>query len=487
MNHVVNSVIRICGIMFIVLGLAMVLTFLVSWISGQWREGLCFLCLGFALVLIGYISRKVWKHRADKLHLGDGFLMVAILWVVMSIAGAAPYVVTGIIPDISSALFESASGFTTTGATVLEDIPHLPYCILFWRCMTCWLGGIGILLLAITLMPALGLNGQRLNTPDNYGPVIEKISPRMIDSIRTIILIYTGLTLLETALLRFSGMTLFNALIHSMSTISTGGFSRYDFGISHFDGVAIPLIMSGFMIASGVNYHLLLHRPRNGFLNFLTHSEIRLYGVLLAGSFVVVSAALLVQDNGMSAGVCLVQAAFQTTSFLSTTGFYSSDYILWPQIAQMILLLLMLCGPCTASCGGGIKVARLSILLKLVRHGISTRLHANFFETVKMNGKGIGTDNVSGTATMPFLYVTALFAGTLFLSLADVPLARAFNASIACLFNTGHAFGTLGPGSTFASFGAFSKLLLSLMMIGGRLELYAIVILMTPRYWKQGH
>lgn len=487
MDSALRAVVRISGIMLIVLGLAMILTFLVSCLSRELQEGLCFLWLGGAVFLAGIISRTLFKHRSDRLHLGDGFLIVTVLWILMSVVGALPYLFTGTIHGFSSALFESASGFTTTGATVLHGIQKLPHGILFWRSMTNWLGGVGILLIAITLMPALGLNGQRLNTPDNYGPVLEKASPRMIDSIRTIILIYTGLTLAETILLTVSGMSLFNGLLHSMSTVSTGGFSRYDDGIAHFEGSAIPLIISAFMIVSGLNYHLFLHRPRNGIRTFLQNSEIRLYGFLLGSSFLVIGVAIYLKGfNSHLPGIAR-DALFQTASFLSTTGFANTNYIRWPQIAQTILLLLMFCGACTGSAGGGIKVARFSILLKLVRHGISTRLHANFFETVKMNGQGMGSDPVSGVATMPFLYLTALFAGTFLLTFGDVSLSTAFNASIACLCNTGHAFGSLGPGSTFASFDMLSKYLLSLLMIGGRLELYAILILLSPKYWLQDH
>ena len=334
---------------------------------------------------------------------------------------------------------------------------------------------------------ALGLNGQRLNTPDNYGPVLEQVSPRMIDSIRTIITVYTGLTLAETILLTLSGMTLFNGLIHSMATISTGGFSRYDDGIAHFDGLAIPLIISVFMIASGLNYHLILHRPKNNPFTFFHNSEVRLYGLLLTASFLLISVSLLKHNHLSDVGETLTDALFHSASFLSTTGLVNADYCHWTQLPQMILLLLMFCGACTASPGGGIKVARFSILLKLVRHGVSARLHTNFFETVKINGQGLGADAVSGVATMPFLYLAALFAGTYALTFDNVSLSAAFNACMACLCNTGHAFGTLGLGGTFASFGAFSKWLLSLLMIGGRLELYAIIVLLTPKYWQQGH
>ena len=487
MDHVIRSVIRISGIMMLVLGPAMVLTFIVSAISGECREGLPFLWIGFIVFLVGFLSRSLCKIRSHKLHIGDGFFIVSILWIVMSLIGALPYLLLGICDNFSAACFESTSGFTTTGATILDEINHLPHGILFWRAMTGWLGGVGILLIAITFMPALGLNGQRLNTPDNYGPVIEKISPRMTDQLNTIITIYTGMTLLETLLLKLCGMTLFNALIHSMSTISTCGFSRYDDGIAHFGGIGISLIISLFMIASGVNYHLLLHRPKNGLRNFLRSSEMHLYGILLGASVLLISTSLHLHYKDMGFGQFVTDALFQSASFLSTTGYYNADYCHWPQFPQMILLLLMFCGACTASPGGGIKVARLSILLKLVRHGVSTRLHANFFETVRMNGQGMGTDAVSGVATMPFLFLFALFTGTFLLTFDDASLSASFNAAIACLCNTGHSFGTMGLGGTFVSFSSVSKCLLSLLMIVGRLEVYAIIILLSPKFWTQNH
>ena len=486
MAHVFRSVTRICGIALYVLGLAMILSFVVSLICGEWQGDLPFLWTGLIVILAGICSRFFCKSRPGKLHIGDGFLIVLILWIIMSAIGALPYIITGVISDPSSAFFESCSGFTTTGATTLHHINHLSHGILFWRSMTGWLGGIAILLIAITLMPALGLNGQRLNTPDNYGPVLEQVSPRMIDSIRTIILIYTGLTLLETNLLTISGMTPFNGLIHSMSTVSTCGFSRYDNSIAHFEGCGIPLIMSAFMIISGLNYHLFLRRPRNGIYAFMHNSEVRLYAVLLTSSFLLIAASRSVA-RGQITGRAVSDALFESASFLSTTGFLSADYGRWPELAQMLLLLLMLCGACTASAGGGLKVARISILLKLVRHGVSARLHTKFFETVRMNGQGMTADAVSSVAVMPFLFLSALFSGAFLLTFGGVSLSTAFNASAACLCNVGHAFGALGLSGTFAEFDWLSKCLLSLLMIGGRLELYAIVILLTPRYWMREH
>ena len=486
MDHVFRAVVRMCGLMLIILGAALMLTFIVSLLSGQWRGGLCFLALGAGACLIGILSRIFCKSKRSKLQLGDGFLIVLVLWILMSLFGAIPYMATGTVSDPASAFFESCSGFTTTGATVLDHIHSLPHGILFWRAMTSWLGGVGILLIATTLMPAQSLNGQRLNTPEYYGPVLERVSPRMMDGIRTIIFVYTGLTFIETILLTASGMSLFNALIHSMSTVSTGGFSRYDEGIAHFDGVGIPLIITVFMLLSGLNYHIFLRRQSTSFRTLLRNSELRLYLTLFAVSFVVISITLAVSGSfGHGRGAC--DALFQAASFLTTTGFVSADYGSWPQIAQAILLFLMFCGACTASPGGGIKVARVSILMKLIRHGVSTRLHTNFMETIKMNGMGMASETVSGVATMPFLYLTALFSCVFLLTFGDVSLARAFNASVSCLCNTGHALGDLSQGGTYAGFGSLSKYLLSILMIGGRLELYAIIIVLNPKYWTHDH
>ena len=490
MRPAVRSFIRIAGIALLILGPAMALTFLVAVICGERRDSFSFLWLGFLIFAAGVGCRSLHRSNQKKVTLGDGFFIVTILWLLICAIGALPYLTCGILNPVD-AFFESCSGFTTTGATILRDPHELPHGILFWRAMTGWLGGIGILLIAITLMPALGLNGQRLNTPDNYGPVLEQFTLKMAGSIRRIGLVYIGLTLLETILLTISGMSLFNGVIHSMSTISTCGFSRYGDGIAHFQGPAIPLIISLFMICSGLNYFQFLQRPRNGVRAFFRSSEIRLYGIFLGAALVLITADLLLQNsavmgvNEMTTADAVLGALFHSASFLSTTGFASTYYGVWPAFAQTIMLVLMFCGACTASPGGGLKIARVSILLKLIRHGISTRLHANYFETVQMSGHGMASDTVSGVATMPFLFFTALFAGTFLLTFGNVTLSAAFNAAAACLCNTGHAFGVLANG-VFAEFGSVSKCVLSLLMLGGRLELYAIVILLTPSYWTQG-
>ena len=491
MGPTIRSFIRISGILLMFLGPALILTFLVSAVCGEWREGSSFLWLGCLVFLAGIASRALPGGHQKKMQLGDGFLLVTILWLLMCVIGALPYLTCGILRPVD-AFFESCSGFTTTGATLFASPRILPHGILFWRAMTGWLGGIGTLLIAITLMPALGLNGQRLNTPDNYGPVLEKITQKMIASIRRISLIYLGLTLAGAAALTISGLSLYNGLIHSMSAVSTCGFSRYSDGIGHFQGPAPALIICIIMIISGMNWFLFLRRPRNGLRGFLKSSEIRLYGFFLGAAAILIAADLLLQTpagahrNDPHVGSAALDALFHAVSFLTTTGFAGTRYDLWPSFSQSILLVLMFCGACTASAGGGLKLARVSILLKLIRHGVSTRLHSNFFETVQMNGQGLPSDTVSGAATMPFLFFIALFSGTFLLTFGNVSLSEAFNASAACLCNTGHAFGAIAESGAFMSFGGVSKCVLSLLMLGGRLELYAIVILLTPGYWTQG-
>ncbi len=490
MKFSLRPIFRIVGMTTTAVGITMIPAFVVSLICREFREGIMFLLLGIATIAVGTLTVRLCSlHRREKkdLGIGDGLLTLTLCWVVLALIGSIPYLLTGVIDRPASAFFESCSGFTTTGATVLDEINHLPRGIIFWRSMTCWAGGIGILLFAIALMPALGINAQRLNAVDIHGPTLDEVTPKMITTVRGITLFYLGMTLAETILLTLSGMTVFNGLIHSMSTVSTGGFSRYDNNLEHFGGIAVPVIVMIFMILSAVNFNLYISAFRNGLRAFARDTELKAYGAIIVGSGLILTAILFFTHSSRDLVGSAVNGFFQAISLLTTTGFTTTDYRIWPQIAQMILLTLMFIGACSSSPGGGLKIARAMVTLKLIRHGISMRLHPNFFETVKMNGQGMPSDKVSGAVTVPFLYLTALFAGVFLLTFTGVAMPDAFSSGIACLCNTGTAFASGGLHSACADYPEAAKLILSIMMIGGRLELYALFVLISPKYWTRSY
>ncbi len=481
---------RILGMALMAVGITMVPAFVVSMISSEYSVALTFIVLAAAVFFLGLGLFRCFhplRGVVERVHIADGLLIVTLCWLAASIVGALPYLLVHVTDDPVSAFFESCSGFTTTGATALLAINHLPKGILFWRSMTCWMGGIGILVFGIALMPALGLNGQRLTAAESHGPILDKITPNMISTFRVIALVYLGMTLIETILLTLGGMTLFNGLLHSMSTVSTGGFSRYDNSIGHFDSTYIRIVILSFMILSGMNFTLYINLVRHGIRALTLNTELKLYGLLLVGGSLVITIVLGWSGTYDATPQTVSCSVFQTVSVLTTTGFTTTDYHLWPTFCYMILLLLMFTGACSSSPGGGIKVVRLAIVLKLIRHGLSKRLHSSFFEDIKLNHQGMPGDKVSGAVTVPFLYLTALFSGALLLTLMGNDLPSAFSAGLSCLCNTGAGFGGIGPSSLYTSFNGLSKLVLSALMIGGRLELYALIVLVIPKYWTKDY
>lgn len=468
-----------------VVGVTMMPCFVVSMICNEFYLGVMFGVIAGSVILAGFILWLICRApgRRERFRIGDGLLAITLCWLLASLIGALPYYLSGSIEAGIDAFFESCSGFTTTGATTLTEINHLPRGILFWRSMTSWTGGIGILILGVALMPALGLNAQRLTADKIPGPTLDFVTAKMFSALRTILILYLSMTILETVLLSISGMTVFNALLHSMSTVSTGGFSRYDDNIAHFSSRFTDIVIMCFMLLSGMNYNLFVKARRNGARVFLHNTELSLYGLILAVAGAISAVVLYASGTCKSMSDAVFDGLFQTISAVTTTGFTTADYRLWPQVLQMILILLMFTGACSSSTGGGLKLARLAVILKLIRHGISMRLHPRFFETVKLNQQGLSSDTVSGAATVPFLFLTALFGGVFLLTFCEVSIPDGFSAGLACLCNTGIGVSGDGLQSACGSFSGTAKLILSVMMIGGRLELYALLVLLTPKYW----
>ena len=481
---------RIIGITLMAVSITMVPAFVVSLICREWDIALVFISLAGVFFLIGFSLNSACRRNNTynkPFRIADGLLIVILCWISASIVGATPYLLSGSHISFIDAFFESCSGYTTTGATLFTEVNHLPRGLLFWRSMTCWAGGLGIMIIGIALMPALGLNGQRITLIDNHGPTLERITSKMIGTMRTILFIYLSITLIETVLLTLGGMTIFNGLLHSMSTVSTGGFSRYDDSIGHFDSNYIRTVILIFMILSGISFDLYVRSVREGLRAFANNTELKVYGVIILFSCFVITTFLLINDTYESSAETVSISLFQTVSILTTTGFTTTDYRFWPVVCQLILIVLMFTGACSSSPGGGVKVVRVAVALKLIRHGITMRLHPNFIESVKLNKQVLPGDKVSGAVTLPFLFMTALFLGALLMTLAGNPMPESFSAGLSCLCNTGNGFGGLGADSIYTQFNSFSKLTLTALMIGGRLELYAIMVMVIPKYWTKDY
>lgn len=467
-----------------VICIAMLPSFFVSLIYGEASEAKAFMRIILVGAFVGFLLSKVCQYNTKQLRVRDGFLIVTLCWLISTILGAFPFVVTGSIPSFTDAFFESASGFSTTGCSILNDIESLPKGILFWRSFTHWIGGMGILIFAIALMPSLGISGQNLAVSEAPGPSLDKVTPKMTDTAKILYITYFMFTIAETILLMLGGMSLYDALIHTFGTVGTGGFSNYNDSIAHFSSPYIYSVITIFMILCGTNFNLYFFSLRHSVKAFLEDSEFKFYITTVVLSSFFIFMFLMVNGSYTSGQDAALDSSFQVASILTTTGYATADYEQWPAAAQMIILMLMFMGGSSSSTSGGIKIVRILIILKLIRRGISTRLHPNVIETIKLNGKQMPVDTVSAIANHFFLYLLLIFVGAFIISFENADMTTCFTSVITCLGNIGPGFGTVGPSENFSALSGFSKWLLSFYMIAGRLEFYTMFVLLMPKFWS---
>ena len=363
----------------------------------------------------------------------------------------------------------------------MESVPNG---ILLWRSLTSWMGGLGILLFAIALMPSLGINGTSVAEPDSPSVRINSITPKIRRIILGLFLGYSLMTLIEAILLMLGGMGAFDAVIHALGTVSTGGFSNYNDGLMHFDGIFIRIVIVFFMIVAGTNFTMFYSFSRRGIRAFSEDTEFMAYWGILLIAFVFVFAGLFFIETGWSHSGEAANSAFMVVSMLTTTGFVSDNYTLWPAFAQMLLVMLMIIGGCSSSTSSGNKVVRLVVLGKLVLHGIQTRLHANVVKPVKLNRKDLPNDTVSAVSNHMFLFVVIAFIGAFVMALENIPMVDCFTATFSLMNNVGPCFGWIGIDGYFGDFSILTKIFMSFIMITGRLEFYTILVMLTPGFWR---
>lgn len=486
MNLNVRAVLKIIGMVLLVISFLMVPSLIVAGIYREVPALFAFFSVIFLATVLGFLLLRTGKPLIGKLKVRDGYLIVSLCWITASLLGAVPFILSGGIPNWFDAFFESCSGFSTTGSSTLSEVTSLPKSILFWRAFTQWIGGMGILLFAIALMPSLGISGQNIAIPETPGPALDKITPKASETARDLYLIYLFLTALEVILLCLGGMSLYDALVQTFSTIGTGGFSNYNNGIAHFNSIYIEIVIMIFMLLSSLNFNLYHLSLRRGISVILKDSEFRFYMVIQASTIVLIALNLIV-SGGSSIGGAILDSAFQTTSILSTTGFASSDYNLWPTFSKMLLFLLMFIGACSSSTGGGLKAARVLIMLRLVAKALANKLHPNAVVTVKLNNRTVPGDTVSAIINYFFLHIAVIFASTILVSLDNFDFVTSFSTVLTCVGNIGPGFELVGPMADFSMFSPAVKTLLSFLMLAGRLELFALLILLMPRFWNSDH
>lgn len=441
--------------------------------------------LSVAIAGVAALLMALAGRGAGETYRREGILIVVGGWVLASFFGAVPYLTTGTLTLPADALFESASGFTTTGASVLTDIEAAGRGILLWRGFTQWLGGMGIIVLFVALLPELGPGARFLYKLEVPGPTAETLHPRVHDTALVLWRIYLALSIAQTVLLLLAGLDLYDALSHTFTTMSTGGFSPRNASVAAFDSVWVHLVIIVFMLIAGVNFSLYYGLRRHRGRNLFADPELRVYlGIVLVVS-VAIAIDLVEAGTYDSAGRALLDALFQVTSLLTTTGFATADFALWPSLSKVLLVVLLFIGGCAGSTGGGPKVMRYVVGIKAALREVRLIFSPSSVLAIFVGGKAVPDHVVRSVTAFFFLYFSFWGLGTVLLSIGDVDLETAATASIAVLGNVGPGLAGVGPTENFAFFAGWQKTVMVVLMWLGRLEVYAIAAVATVAFWRR--
>ena len=426
-------------------------------------------------------------RRAGKMVLSprDGFFFVTSSWLLAAGFGALPFLFSGAIPSFADAYFETMSGFTTTGASILTDIESLPRSILFWRSLTHWLGGMGIVVLMVAILPLLGVGGTRLVGAESPGPQVDKFTPRITDNAKILWFIYIGLSLLETVLLLLGGMDLFDSLTQTFGTMATGGFSPKAASVGHYNSAYIDGVITVFMVLAGCNFALYYKALRGKLRDIWGDGEFKVYVSIFFIVALIISWNLVREGVYGTAGTAFRYASFQTASILTTTGYATWDYELWPNFSKILLFFLMFIGGCSGSTGGGIKVIRIVALFKLWVNNVKYMLHPRGIFILKVGKSTIPKEVLYTISGFFALYIFTLLGTTLAVATCGADIETALSTALVTVGNIGPGFGAVGPADNYQFFPDYVKWILSLAMMAGRLELFTVFALATRQFWKR--
>ena len=473
-------VFRILGLILLIESALMLLPCAVALIYGE-RSGLYFLLAILASAGIGFpLSRIQVKQRG--MFAREGFVIVALSWAAFSLIGCLPFVFSGTIPSFVDAFFEVVSGFTTTGASILNDVESMDFCMKFWRCFTNWIGGMGILVFMLALTPLTGGSSVHILRAESTGPTVEKMTPKLSVTAKHLYLIYIAITALEMVFLAFD-MPIFDAIVASLATAGTGGFSIFNDSIGHYSAYA-QMVVAVFMFLFGVNFSLYFLALRGQPLQALKNEELRVYLLIVALAIGAISLDLYRHGVFSSAGEIARQSTFQVATILSTTGFSTADFNLWPSFSKSLMVFLMFLGSCAGSTAGGMKISRMILAVKAVRHDLHTMIHPRSVKSVRLNGKVVSEDVVNRTVRFLFCYLMILAVSVLIISFDGFSLTTNFTAVAATLNNIGPGLDMVGPTGNYSAFSDLSKMVLVLDMLIGRLEVFPMLLMLNFRTWK---
>lgn len=476
-----KMVFHICGMMALLEAVLMVLPLITSLIYRE-RCALSFLAsIGVALIF-GSLLMLLNRPKDGVIYSREGFCITALTWVIFSVIGALPFVISGEIPSFFDAFFETVSGFTTTGASILRDIEAMSKGLLMWRSFTHWVGGMGILVMVMAVLPMLTDRSIHIMRAEMPGPIVGKLVPRVRQTAKILYIIYIVLTLLQIVLLLAGGMNLFEAMVHTFGTAGTGGFSSKSDSIAGYSPY-IQWVITIFMFIFGINFNLYYLALIRRFKSVFTSEELWTYTGIVAVS--VTAVAVNIRPLYSTFSETLRYSAFQVMSIVSTSGFATYDFNLWPQLSKSILCLLMFIGACAGSTAGGLKVSRVIMLFKSVKRELKKMLHPRSVSAVRFEGKPLDDATLSGVGVYFALYISILLGAFLLISFEPFDFETKFTSVLSCFNNVGPGFGMVGPAGNYADYTPFSKVVLSMAMLLGRLEIYPIVFALSPSVWRK--
>jgi len=455
----------------------------VSWVqaSGDFSALLISAAINANLgMIIWYFTRSTKKELSKR----DGYLIVTLGWIILGITGSLPFLISGHISSFASAFFETMSGYTTTGASILDDIEALPAGIMLWRSMTQWIGGMGIIVLTVALLPLFGVGGMQLFMAEAPGPSGSKLHPKIGDTAKRLWIIYVLLTIVETILLKVAGMSWLDAVNHSFTTMSTGGFSTKNASVAAFNSPAIEYIITAFMLVGGINFSILYFIFKGVFAKVIKNEEFKTYiGIIVL--FTLLISGTLYFGNNQGLEESFRHTIFQVVTIITTTGFSTANYALWSPFAYMLILFLMFTGGSAGSTAGGVKIVRHLIIFKNGYIEFKRLLHPRAVIPVRINDKSVEQSIVYNVLAFFFIYLFIFIMGALVIAMFGHDILTAAGASIACLGNIGPGIGRVDPSNNFAFFSEGAQIFLSFLMLLGRLELFTVLILLTPAFWKK--
>ncbi|MDH3699148.1 MAG: TrkH family potassium uptake protein [Flavobacteriaceae bacterium] len=480
-------VINVIGVLLIMLGGFMLTSLFFSTYYGS-EDNLPILYSAVTTVSTGGLLWLLSRNSSKKIGKREGFLIVALGWCSVAIFSALPYLYSGVLPNLSNAFFESVSGLTTTGATVIQDIESVPQGILFWRSLTQWIGGMGIIVLTVAIFPLLGIGGVELFVAEAPGPTSDKIHPRIKETAKRLWYIYLGLTSMLIVLLFLNGMTFYDAFNHGLTTMATGGFSTKNASIAYFSEPAIQYILAAFMFIAGINYTLIYYGFKGRFTRIWKSDEFKTYLSLVIGLILIVTTAVYYFRGGEFERA-FREATFQIISIITTTGYVSADYTAWTPVLTLLFFLLFFIGACAGSTSGGIKIIRHLVIFKNSFLELRRLLHPKAIIRIKIDRKIVAPRVITHIQVFLLFYLILFALGSLVMTVIlndfEQPFLTSIGAVATSLGNVGPAIGQLGPMDTFAQVPIAGKWVLTILMLLGRLELFTILILFTPYFWKR--